>query len=116
MHKQHLYKLLTEQGNELSERINKINNDLKNRHMSKKASQQNIERANDDVLARLKVEAEMKLMLTKEAIKHLNGDVFGHCVECANPISDDRLEVLPHAQLCRHCAHKHEQNAITAEI
>ena len=37
------------------------------------------------------------------ALDRIANDCFGICAKCGNPISDERLEAVPHAALCRHC-------------
>ena len=110
MQKEILYKLLIEQEGELSDRIEKIQVDFKSRDLSKKLSQKNVDRANDDVLISLKNEAQEKLKLTKKSIAHLIQGNFGHCLICNNEINDERLKVLPHTSYCRTCAQEKENN------
>lgn len=108
MQRENLRKLLLEQQLELTERMEKIQRDLSHRHISKKFSQQNIERENDDVLAALNNEAKTELSLINRAIKRLEVENFDHCTSCNNKISDERLEAIPYTQYCRQCAKEKE--------
>lgn len=110
MQKEILYKLLIKQEGELSTRLEKIQVDFNNRDFSKKMSQKNVDRANDDVLTALKIEAQEKLDLTKRSITRLKQDNFGHCQLCNNAINDERLKALPHTSYCRICAQEKEDN------
>jgi DnaK suppressor protein len=104
MKKETLYQLLIDQKNELSQRIEKIEADLKNRYVSRQSSLEAVDHSNDDVLDGLKKEAQTKLDLTQNAIHRLTDGVFGHCIKCNNEMSDERLKALPHTQFCHLCA------------
>lgn len=39
-----------------------------------------------------------------DAILRLDGGIFGICEACGNEIASERLEALPYARLCIHCA------------
>ena len=111
MNKETLYQLLIDQKNELSQRIEKIEADLKNRYVNSRSSQKAVDHSNDDVLGGLKNEAQTKLDLTDEALQRLTRGEFGHCIKCNTEINNERLNALPHAQLCRVCAQKEEGSA-----
>jgi DnaK suppressor protein len=95
--------LLTGQT-ELQRRLDAIDKDFSGRTISKQFDEQSIERENDDVLRGLTAEAREQLQLTEIALRRIDSDDFDHCVECAETISDARLEAIPHAQTCRKCA------------
>ena len=109
MEKNRLQQLLIDQKNELSKRVEKIGIDLKNRRVNRTVSSQNIDHSNDDVLAVLEEEAHTKLELTQKALQRLKEGEFGHCLQCGNDINDERLEALPHTQVCRVCAKEGER-------
>jgi RNA polymerase-binding transcription factor DksA len=116
MHRKQLHKLLIDQQDELNNRLTKIVNDLQNRDVTKARDQQNIDRANDDVLTALKNEAEEKFSLTKKALTRLEKDKFGHCLICNNIINDERLTALPHTIYCRLCAQNKENDTISYKV
>lgn len=109
MQREYLKKLLLEQQQEFTQRIAQIQQDIANRHISKKFSQQNIERENDDVLAALSEEATAELHLIDQALSRLNSENFDRCTSCKNIISDERLTALPYTQYCRYCAQEKER-------
>ena len=43
-----------------------------------------------------------------EALERIAKGIYGLCHECGNPISSERLEVVPHARLCIQCKSKEE--------
>lgn len=40
------------------------------------------------------------------ALKRLDDGTYGKCSNCGKPINPDRLELLPHAQMCVECQSK----------
>jgi hypothetical protein len=66
------------------------------------APQQSVQRA-------LHMAATSALAEIDAALDRMDRDVYGQCVTCARPISDDRLDVLPMAPQCMPC-HYNEQN------
>lgn len=102
------YQLLIKQRNELSQRIEKIDRDLKKRRSDARLNYEKLDNSNDDVLGALKNEAQVELDLTLEAIERFMNGEFGNCLECTHQINKERLAALPHAQLCLACASKQE--------
>ena len=47
----------------------------------------------------------------EEALRRIDAGTYGTCEECAKPISEKRLELLPYAQLCARCQMKSERGA-----
>ena len=50
-----------------------------------------------------------RLRLLEEAIDRLKEGAFGRCQSCTDPISVDRLKVIPYARLCIRCAEEAER-------
>ncbi|KPJ61670.1 MAG: hypothetical protein AMJ46_00925 [Latescibacteria bacterium DG_63] len=46
-----------------------------------------------------------------EALRRLYRNEYGNCESCGEPISKERLEVVPHARLCIKCKEKEERAA-----
>ncbi len=46
-----------------------------------------------------------------EALRRLYKNEYGNCESCGEPISRERLEVVPHARLCIKCKEKEERAA-----
>lgn len=44
-----------------------------------------------------------------EALRRLYKEEYGNCESCGQPISPERLEVVPHARLCIKCKEKEEK-------
>lgn len=40
------------------------------------------------------------------ALSRMSEGTYGICETCHGPISEDRLEVMPHTRLCMSCAHR----------
>jgi len=54
--------------------------------------------------------AEGRLLYhVNEALRRLYKDDYGSCEACGQPISRERLEVVPHARLCIKCKEKEER-------
>ncbi len=96
-------KLQTEQQ-ELMKRIEKIELNRSNRSISKQFDEQSIERENDEVLAGLDMEAKFELKAIETALARIDTDYYDKCTKCHETISDERLDAIPHATTCRHCA------------
>ncbi|MGI9352438.1 MAG: TraR/DksA family transcriptional regulator [Rhizobiaceae bacterium] len=66
-------------------------------------SEQSVEREDDEVLeARGRVEYE-ELQAIEAALSRMDNNVYGVCLNCQEEISDERLEAVPYATLCRNC-------------
>lgn len=53
-----------------------------------------------------KVRAEQQLRLIEAALKRIELDEFGECMECGEPINPKRLEIDPTTLHCIDCAHE----------
>ncbi len=51
---------------------------------------------------------EEKLDLVTSALARLDEGTYGICLECAQPIDPDRLEIVPYAALCAPCQAKED--------
>lgn len=63
-----------------------------------------IEREDDEVLEHLGTAGQMELRLIESALVRIASGEYGFCAACGNEIAAGRLQVLPHAPLCRDCA------------
>ncbi|AZQ66332.1 TraR/DksA family transcriptional regulator [Silicimonas algicola] len=88
---------------ELGERINRIEDDLDD-PMPKDAEEQAVEREDDEVLERLGAQSAQEVQLIRAALARIEDGVYGDCMKCGEPISEERLDAVPHAALCRDCA------------
>ena len=62
------------------------------------------EREGDEVLEELGHAGLAEINLIQSALARIEDGAFGLCVKCGEPISEERLDVLPHTPTCRHCA------------
>jgi len=61
-------------------------------------------RANErHVTTQLLAAARQQLVETEAALARLDDSTYGLCVDCSNPISAERLEILPAARYCVAC-------------
>lgn len=87
----------------LSQRLEQIEGDLEAAH-SQDWDDRAIEVEGDEVLERLGLEGQREMALIQAALGRIAAGSFGICAKCGNPISEDRLDVLPFTPHCRHCA------------
>ncbi|HEV8479245.1 MAG TPA: TraR/DksA C4-type zinc finger protein [Candidatus Eisenbacteria bacterium] len=52
------------------------------------------------------------LLDVDDALRRLYSGNYGSCESCGNPIGRERLEVVPHARLCKACKEKEERSQI----
>jgi DnaK suppressor protein len=57
----------------------------------------------EETLVALIVSSRETLADTAKALRRMVEGSYGTCERCANRISLERLEVLPHARFCAHC-------------
>ena len=50
--------------------------------------------------------SEAVLAAIEKALRKIEGGTYGICERCGNPISEERLEALPYAELCIDCKRK----------
>ena len=62
----------------------------------------------DQPNAFLNAQAARKLDRIERALDRIQTDTYGICVDCVTPISVDRLDSLPYAELCLACQLKQE--------
>ncbi|WP_300037277.1 TraR/DksA family transcriptional regulator [uncultured Roseobacter sp.] len=62
------------------------------------------ERQGDEVLEALGQAELDEVTRIDAALGRVNDGTYGLCLNCAEPISDARLDVLPETALCRNCA------------
>ena len=62
------------------------------------------EREGDEVLEGMGLAGLKEMELIRAALKRIDEDEYGICLKCGSDISEVRLDVVPHAALCRNCA------------
>ncbi len=98
-------KLLTLKD-ELTQRINAIDKDIKHEGMSSNWTEQATERENDEVLESLGKTSEEELIMINHALKRIDSDDYFSCSLCGEEIPSSRLELLPFTIHCVSCAEK----------
>jgi DnaK suppressor protein len=51
-----------------------------------------------------------KLLQIEDAIKRIDDETYGICVECESPIPKERLLIMPFARLCVNCQAENERS------
>ncbi|MGB0496865.1 MAG: TraR/DksA family transcriptional regulator [Rubricella sp.] len=88
---------------ELSDRLDGIERDLDQPH-SKDWEDAAIESEGDEVLEDLGREGLHEIRMIDAALERIGAGTYGTCARCGDPISEERLDVLPFTPLCRSCA------------
>lgn len=88
---------------ELNARLQKIDSELDEPH-STTFSEAAIERETDEVLEDLGSAGLLEIRMIEAALQRIDKGEYGICVTCGDPISEERLDVLPHTPKCRNCA------------
>jgi len=88
---------------ELDARLHRIGDEL-DEPVSKDFEERATEREDEEVLEDLGAAGIQELRMIDGALKRIEAGSYGICVSCGDPISDERLDVVPHAPKCRICA------------
>jgi len=91
---------------ELTQRINAIDKDIKHEGMSSNWTEQATERENDEVLESLGNASEEELVMINAALKRIDSGDYFSCSLCGEEIPSSRLELLPFSSHCVKCADK----------
>ena len=63
-----------------------------------------VEREGNEVLEKLGETGDAEIARIRAALERMRKGGYGICTQCGEPISPQRLEVLPETPLCRQCA------------
>ncbi len=88
---------------ELSNRLDKLTQDLSKSH-SRDSSEQAIERENDEVINSLESETQEELQQVKNAIERIEQGKYRICAGCGDEIPAERLTAIPYTSFCLKCA------------
>ncbi len=88
---------------QLNARLVKIDAELDQPH-SAMFAEAAIERESDEVLEDLGTAGLQEIRMIEAALARIDRGEFGICVSCGDPISEERLNVLPQTPKCRNCA------------
>ena len=61
------------------------------------------ERESDEVFELQGLAGQEEIQAIDAALKRMENKVYGICLSCGEPISDERLDAVPYATLCRKC-------------
>ncbi|MEL6792361.1 MAG: TraR/DksA C4-type zinc finger protein [Pseudomonadota bacterium] len=100
-------KLLTARLAELGHRLEEVEQAL-DEPAPKDFEEMATEREGDEVLEGLGHAGEQEIAMIRAALKRVDAGEYGYCVKCGNEIMAERLNVVPHAPLCRVCARQLE--------
>jgi DnaK suppressor protein len=71
-----------------------------------------VDNVNDEVGEILKVGAMTALADVEDALDRLRAGTYGDCAQCTQPISCERLEILPMSRYCMRCQHAREMRRV----
>jgi RNA polymerase-binding transcription factor DksA len=88
---------------ELERRLTGIDAELES-HDSRDWEELAVEREEDEVLEGMGQSGLAEIEKIRAALARVSDGTYGTCVRCGDPISDERLDVLPATPFCRTCA------------
>lgn len=96
-------KLLRARMQELSNRLEEIEEDL-DEPADPDAEERATEREGDEVLESLGQAGLIEIKQIQAALQRMEDGEYGICVTCGEPISTERLDIVPQTPFCRNCA------------
>ena len=99
----HYADLISARLNELGVRIHEIDHEL-GEPKTADMNDQAIDLEDDEVLESLGIVAQKEVALLKLAMTRIEDGSYGICKKCDKPISEERLEAVLYAPLCKRCA------------
>lgn len=100
---EHFRQVILKRLDELGGRMSAIESEL-DQPKSKDLGEQAIDLEDDEVLETLGNAAQREVHELRAALKRLNAGTYGICANCDAPISDERLNAVPQARICKSCA------------
>ena len=88
---------------ELRSRLHRIENELE-QPVSERFAEQAVEREDEEVLEDLGAAGVQEVRMIQAALKRIDAGTYGTCANCGEPISEERLDVLPATPICQDCA------------
>jgi RNA polymerase-binding transcription factor DksA len=88
---------------DLGVRLERIDAELET-HADPNWFEQAVERETDEVLEGLGLAGQQEIRMIRAALGRIADGSYGRCTSCGEPISEDRLSVLPATPFCRSCA------------
>jgi len=87
---------------ELTERVEVIEDRLDD-PVDPDPEERSVEREDDEALQGLGTAAIAEVRQIQAALGRIGNGTFGACVACGAEISEQRLDIVPHAARCRRC-------------
>ena len=97
---------ITARIKELTAHMQKLSDDL-DQPLPAHLEDQAIDLEDDEVLSGLGRAHEQEVRLLNDALKRIADGSYGICQKCGGDISPKRLDAVPYAMVCRHCAASH---------
>ncbi len=97
---------LTQRQSFLLSRLTQIEREL-DAHEAKDFEEMATEREGDEVLEDLGHSAQHELRMIEAALGRIDSGDYGFCVTCGEPISAERLDLIPATPFCAGCKAKH---------
>lgn len=88
--------------NELLDRLRRIEGDL-DIPRSHDDDDRATEREDEEVLESLGEAGLAELKAIEAALVRIDKGTYGRCAKCGQPMSEERLDAVPHAALCMEC-------------
>ena len=88
---------------ELNARLKEIEDSLDEKP-SADAEDRASEREEDEVLESLGVTGLKEIQMIEAALVRIEDGTYGECAKCGDPISEQRLDLLPYTPMCQNCA------------
>lgn len=98
-----LKQTLIDRKSRLEELLNRVEKSAR-RQLDKSYEEQAIQRENEEVLTSLDNSLNQEFDDIENALRRLEKGTYGNCEDCGARIADNRLDALPHTNLCISCA------------
>jgi DnaK suppressor protein len=99
----HYEQLISARLQELDTRIHDVDHDL-GEPKPRDLNDQSIDIEDDEVLESLGMAAQKEMALLNLAMGRIKDGTYGICKKCEEPISEERLNAVLYAPLCKSCA------------
>ena len=99
----HYETLLLNRLSELNTRLSGVEAEL-DKPTDADVEERATEREGDEVLEGLGNAGLLEIKMIQAALERVADGTFGECVACGEPISEARLDAVPHAARCVKCA------------
>lgn len=88
---------------ELEGRLQSIGQEL-DQPVDKDWEEAAIEAEDDEVLESMGEAGVQEIAMIRAALDRVEAGEYGYCVKCGDPITEERLDVIPATPFCRNCA------------